>query len=200
MAPGKPSRRVSYVIPEPILRPPRLRLPHLGADRHGSTTPLLIPLQHDGAETPSRPLTAVNTPTSQPRHRLGVNSLALDTSTQLEGRETPEGILYSGGRDGMIIAHEIGIIHKRRAHMAAADLHHRRWETLVGFPHPHDEPDQEPGQVKIEEIPYVNAWEMDTTRFEPGHVRAACAGPALTHSSTGSQLCSDNQYRLTRIG
>ena len=171
MAPGKPARRVSYVIPEPNLHPPRLQLPRLGVDRHGATTPLLVPLQCDDAETPSTPLTTASTPNGHPRHRLGVNSLALDTSTQLAGRPTPEGILYSGGRDGMIIAHELGVMHKKRAHMTAADP--RRWETLVGFHTPHDESDQEPGPVRIEELPYVNAWEMDVNRFELGHVRSA---------------------------
>jgi hypothetical protein len=67
----------------------------------------------------------------------------------------------------MIIAHELGIVHKKRAHMTAADP--RRWETLVGFHNPHT--DEEPGPVGIEEIPYINAWEMDANRFEPGHVR-----------------------------
>lgn len=167
MAPGKATLRVSYVIPEPTHCPPRLQLPHLGIDRHGSTTPLLIPAQTDGAGGPSTPLTIASTPNGHPRHRLGVNSLALDTSTQLSGRATPEGILYSGGRDGMIIAHELGIPHKKRAHMTAAGPH--RWETLVGFHNPCIE--EEPGPVVIEEIPYTNAWEMDTNRFEHGHVR-----------------------------
>ena len=37
-----------------------------------------------------------------PRHRLGVASLALDTSTKLVGRAACEGILYSDGRDGLV--------------------------------------------------------------------------------------------------
>lgn len=167
MAPGKATLRVSYVIPEPTHCPPRLQLPRLGVDRHGSTTPLLIPAQTDGAGGLSTPLTVASTPNGHPRHRLGVNSLALDTSTQLSGRATPEGILYSGGRDGMIIAHELGIPHKKRAHMTAAGPH--RWETLVGFHNPSIE--EEPGPVVIDEIPYIKTWEMDTNRFEHGHVR-----------------------------
>lgn len=167
MAPGKATRRVSYVIPEPSFNPPRLQLPRLGADRHGSTAPLLISRQIDDAEGPSTPLTATSTHKGHPRHRLGVSSLALDTSTQLAGRPTPEGILYSGGRDGMVIAHELGIIHKKRAHLPAADPH--RWETLVGLHNSHTE--EEPGPVGIEQVPYINAWEIDSNRFEPGHVR-----------------------------
>jgi WD repeat-containing protein 48 len=167
MAPGKAALRVSYVIPEPTHHPARLQLPRLGVDRHGSTTPLLIPAQTDGAGGRSTPLTVASTPNGHPRHRLGVNSLALDTSTQLSGNATPEGILYSGGRDGMIIAHELRIPHKKRAHMTAVVPH--RWETLVGFHNPHTE--EEPGPVGIEEIPYINAWEMDTNRFEPSYVR-----------------------------
>lgn len=201
MAPGKVARRVSYVIPEPTLHPTRLQLPRLGVDRHGSTTPLLIPVQSDDggdAGGSSTPLTASGTPNGHPRHRLGVNSLALDTSTQLAGRPTPEGILYSGGRDGMIIAHELGITHKKRAHMAAADPH--RWETLVGFhnnPNLHTE--EEPGPVGTEEIPYTNAWEIDMSRFEPGHVRPAHSD-CSRQLTAGSQLRFVSQYRLTQIG
>ena len=165
---GKAALRVSYVIPEPTHHPSRLQLPRLGVDRHGSTTPLLIPAQNDGTGGLAAPLTVAITPNRHPRHRLGVNSLALDTSTQLSGRATPEGILYSGGRDGMIIAHELGIPHRKRAHMAAADPH--RWERIVGFHNHHNE--EETGPVGIEEIPYINAWEMDTNRFELGHVRS----------------------------
>jgi len=168
MAPGKAALRVSYVIPEPTLNPPRLQLPRLAVDRHGSTTPLLIPAQTDGAGGPSTPRTVASALSGHPRHRLGVSSLALDTSTQLSGAATPEGILYSGGRDGMIIAHELGIVHKKRTHMTAVGPH--RWETLVGFHNLHTE--EEPGPVGTEEIPYINAWEMDTNRFEPGHVRS----------------------------
>jgi len=175
MAPGKATRRVSYVIPEPTFNLPRLQLPPLGADRHGSTTPLLISRQIDDAERPSTPLTVASTPNGHPRHRLGVGSLALDTSTQLAGRATPEGILYSGGRDGMVIAHELGIIHKKRTHVPAADPH--RWETLVGFHNSHT--DEEPGPVGIEQVPYINAWEMDMNRFEPGHVRPASSAGLL---------------------
>ena len=68
----------------------------------------------------------------------------------------------------MITAHEVGIPHRKRAHMAAADPH--RWETIVGFHNHHNE--EETGPVGIEEIPYINAWEMDTNRFELGHVRS----------------------------
>ena len=41
---------------------------------------------------------------NHPRHRLGVASLALDTSTQLVGRAAFEGILYSDGKDGLVMS------------------------------------------------------------------------------------------------
>ena len=42
-------------------------------------------------------------------------SLALDTSTQLVGRSCPEGILYTGGRDGVVISWDLGIPTQQRA-------------------------------------------------------------------------------------
>ena len=45
-----------------------------------------------------------------PRYRLGVSCLALDTSTQLVGRGAPEDMLYVGGRDGLVIAWDLGIL------------------------------------------------------------------------------------------
>lgn len=44
-------------------------------------------------------------PYSQPGHRLGINSLAIDTATDNGG--APQGILYSAGRDGMVSAWDL---------------------------------------------------------------------------------------------
>ncbi|KAF8136388.1 hypothetical protein EV363DRAFT_1428786 [Boletus edulis] len=98
MAP--PKRRVSYVIPPPTEHVPRLTLPPLGLPRHGSLRPLLFPSQHQ-PEAPPKP--------SQPRHRLGVTSLALDTTSQLQGSAAPQGILYTGSRDGQVISWDLGL-------------------------------------------------------------------------------------------
>ncbi|KAG0697829.1 hypothetical protein DFH29DRAFT_811144 [Suillus ampliporus] len=60
-------------------------------------------------------------------------SFALDTTTRLEGRNTPEGILYTGGRDGLVMSWDLGLPFKRRH-----DGRHRRgrldrWEMLTGM-------------------------------------------------------------------
>jgi hypothetical protein len=44
-------------------------------------------------------------PYSQPGHRLGINSLAIDTVSGDAGG--PRGILYSAGRDGMVSAWDL---------------------------------------------------------------------------------------------
>lgn len=128
-------RRVSYVIPPPPSGSvPRLRLPPLGVPRHGQIGPILLYSQR-------HELVAQQDPTGQklhPRHRLGVAAFALDTTTQLAGRGTPEGILYTGGRDGMIMAWDLGISLKRRSHRqlihTSSRLRSRRmgsWERLT---------------------------------------------------------------------
>src|ERR1700751_2702756 len=101
------SRRVSYVVPYPVDPVPRLQLPSLSVSRLASTGPLLIPSQivvQDAEEDSSRYATS-----RRLRHRLGVSSLAVDTSTQLSGRNAPEGILYTGGRDGQVMSWDLGI-------------------------------------------------------------------------------------------
>ena len=52
---------------------------------------------------------------SQPGHRLGINSLALDTSTITNTATGPQGILYSAGRDGMVSAWDLNLQLKKRA-------------------------------------------------------------------------------------
>jgi len=48
-------------------------------------------------------------PHSRPGHRLGINSLALDTTTTANEGSAPEGILYSAGRDGMVSAWNLNL-------------------------------------------------------------------------------------------
>ena len=54
-------------------------------------------------------------PQSQTGHRLGINSLALDTSTITQNASGPQGILYSAGRDGMVSAWNLNLQLKKRA-------------------------------------------------------------------------------------
>ncbi|THH15451.1 hypothetical protein EW146_g5015 [Bondarzewia mesenterica] len=125
-------RRVSYIIPPPIEPVPRLQLPSHGVSGHGSIAPLLIPSQSLPTADPAPQKWA-----QHPRHRLGVACLALDTSTQLVGRPSPEGILYTGGRDGLVISWDLGIPMKPRketlSSIGSMRLSHGHWDTLTGW-------------------------------------------------------------------
>lgn len=126
------TKRVSYILP-PVQYAPRLfRLPSLeenAVSSRGRSGPLLLAADHNANNTPiksqsnraaylSHPATAgqgtSNNP--HPRHTLPVSSLAIDLSTVLQDspERRPTGILYTGGRDGMIGAWELGLRLKRR--------------------------------------------------------------------------------------
>lgn len=55
-----------------------------------------------------------------PEHTLGITALALDTSTIIDNsispsrKKTPAGILYSGGRDGLVASWELALPFKKR--------------------------------------------------------------------------------------
>ena len=126
------SRRVSYILPSPTETPPLLQLPPLGQSRQGQTVPTLLPKTDSNATTPNGSVTLksknpfLSTPTppptststtsepKHPRHCLGVTSLVLDTSTVLENHQSPGGILYSGGRDGLVASWELNVPHRKR--------------------------------------------------------------------------------------
>lgn len=121
-------RRVSYVIPPP--QPgsiPRLQLPPLGVTPLGSIFPLLVPLE---------PIAIPHTPNphgfSHPKHRLPVASLALDSTTYLAGKPSPEGILYTGGRDGMVISWDLHLPTRQRP-TKLPKPQRGRWEMLTGW-------------------------------------------------------------------
>ncbi|KAF8585272.1 WD40 repeat-like protein [Ramaria rubella] len=197
MAPQPSYVRVSYVIPPPAQTPPQLSLPPLGVDRNGAIRPLLIPA------SPSTPTTQTaqagyghSRAQTHPRHRLGVSSLALDSSTQLSGKNCAEGILYTGGRDGQIIAWDLGLKTKqRRVRYGYNDHGFRRrkgrWENLTGwgdYMEEEDESDEEvmgsdgdvlgdvvnsgekkrrASEVQRGTVPYEEAWELDTDAAVP---------------------------------
>ena len=117
------SRRVSYILPSPNDPAPLLQLPGIGERRRGVTQPYLV--RKDAANGENNPFaSSEDKQVAHPRHCLGVNALALDTSTVLSDASAPGGILYSGGRDGLVVSWELGVPHKRRRG--------GRYETIPG--------------------------------------------------------------------
>ncbi|KAI0094173.1 hypothetical protein BDY19DRAFT_6668 [Irpex rosettiformis] len=192
MAPAR--RRVSYIIPPPSTPVPRLKLPPQATPRNGATGPLLLP--HDSKDLQDTlPQWA-----QHPRHRLGVCCLALDTSTQLLGRDSPEGILYTGGRDGLVLSWDLGIPLRKRAKRYGVPEHSelRRavgtWEIMTGWAGDIIEEEAEDDEYRSDgdilgdvqdssgrnrrkfkslnptEIPYEEQWETDMDLFQSGKI------------------------------
>jgi WD repeat-containing protein 48 len=192
-------RRVSYVIPPPAGSVPYLRLPPYGVSRLGSVGPLLrlsqghVEEREDGSPTSAR----------HPRHRLGVASLALDTSTHLTGRNAPEGILYSGGRDGLVMSWDLGIPMRRRKAKEYDGLRRPggRWEIMTGWVDDAIDEEGEEGEERptsdgdilgdvtasssrrarrswrsSNTVPFEYQWETDLDTFKPGTVGCCLHG------------------------
>lgn len=133
------------MIPAPQDPPPQLALPAVGVPRNGQTAPILIPLN---SQADSREPSRAPRP-SHPQHRLAVSALALDKSTQLVDRSSPQGILYTSGRDGLVAAWELGVPMKRRA--PQEKLKKRHWEVLTGW----DEADDDSEEDEVDEAKYL---------------------------------------------
>ncbi|WRT68109.1 uncharacterized protein IL334_005084 [Kwoniella shivajii] len=200
------SRRVSYILPSPDTQPPLLSLPPLGQQRQGHPSPFFIPkTDGSGFNTPGLSLGSRNpflspindaSPSPQPqkshpRHCLGITSLALDTSTVLSDANSPGGILYTGGRDGLVASWELNITHRKRKGSKYEVLpgrgSHVKWERIGDGAEffdddeeddpSHNEEDEDErlssedetdGWVGINgngnkkgEIPYEHRWEID---------------------------------------
>ncbi|KAI6150734.1 hypothetical protein BKA82DRAFT_122050 [Pisolithus tinctorius] len=178
-----PRRRISYVISPSADPVQRLKLPPIGVSRHGSPQPLIIPSQLP-PECPDDQ--SVHDP--HPRHRLGVMALALDSTTQLEQRAAPEGILYTGSRDGQVISWDLGLPYRKRH--AQPHGHPNRWERLTSMidetwddDAEEEEEERRDGDVlgdvkesgarrwkdrrnKGGEMPYEHQWELDMDAHE----------------------------------
>ena len=148
---------MSYILPPPTEPVPRLQLPpHGAAARRGVPAPLLVPVSapshsHSHSHSPhsaESPKHSSSQAHAHPRHRLGVACLALDASTQLAGKAAPEGILYSGGRDGLVVAWDLGFPLKPRTrryglpvpssvnsspYLAHEGTSYARWELMTGW-------------------------------------------------------------------
>lgn len=204
-------RRVSYVIPPP--QPgsiPRLQLPPLGVTRLGSIIPLLIPLE---------PIATAHGPSphlfSHPKHRLPVASLALDSTTHLAGRSTPEGILYTGGRDGVVISWDLHLPTRQRQ-TKLPKPQRGRWEMLTGwgdewYADGEDNTENEPpvgtdGDVLGDVTASVRkrrkssaalnkeeCWELDPTEFNSGQV---CVLPNFFCSPRITQWLAPSAFHI----
>jgi WD repeat-containing protein 48 len=211
-------RRISYVLPSPASPPPLLSLPPLAHPRDGHPGPLLFPKAKDPSRPPSpvyphqtlgsrNPfLPAASIPHSlsestagheeeaaHPQHCLSVASLAVDTSTQLQGHAEPQGILYTGGRDGLVAGWELGIKQTKRrvpryhplsrTFSGSGTSGRVRWERLTGQEdddYSDDEDDDRDrssedsgesghqGQSRRVEIPYEEQWEVDREEYSLG--------------------------------
>ncbi|KAJ9092626.1 hypothetical protein QFC19_008664 [Naganishia cerealis] len=135
-------KRVSYSLAPPRTPPPALGLP---------------PPANDAALRPS--LSYRTFPPQQqqqqphgdahPTHCRGVTALALDTTTILRGHDAPRGILYTGGRDGLVASWEQGVPLVPAAAAAtegdvrqAGDSEPVRWER-IGMTDDDDEDDED---------------------------------------------------------
>ena len=219
MAP--PRKRVSYVIPPPGDNVPRLQLPPHAVPRNGATGPLLIQARCN-LDVPNSLRVA-----QHPRHRLGVASLALDTSTHLSGRSSPEGILYSGGRDGLVLSWDLGIRTKKRTQKygvttSAMQRNCGRWEIMTGWADDIIEEDPEEGEEPIRDgdvlgevkevsgrgrkrdidpsIPFEQQWETDGDAFEEGKVGVLHSRPRYPLTLCTRPANSDSVSRYIPTG
>lgn len=113
--PPAPPRRVTYVLPAPTGPVPLLSLPPPAINKRGHQGPLYStkqPTQFTN-QPPGHPA-----PPTHPSHRLPVQALALDLSTPLASSSSkdnsPQGLLYTGGRDGLLCSWELGLPTRRR--------------------------------------------------------------------------------------
>jgi WD repeat-containing protein 48 len=226
MAPLPPRRRVSYGVPfPPSTNPiPLLWLPPLGFDRQGSVDPILI---SNSDQNPSHGFQPHQD--TSPRHRLGVSSLALDTTTQLVGRPSPEGILYTGGRDGLVIAWDLKLPMRKRTRTGDPPRpNSTRWELVTGWIDPITDDLPEEGEDMRSDgdilgevrgsarrrklssatathgsIPFEHMWEPDVDAFRAGQVCLYLLPESMPSHSTFYVLSvppSVRQLRYTQTG
>ena len=99
------ARRISYTIPPATGALPTLSFPPLDTPRRAHAGPLY------SDALPPRPASTANAQ----GHRLAVQSLAIDLETSISPANEPAGILYSGGRDGVVCSWELGLKTRRRS-------------------------------------------------------------------------------------
>lgn len=204
------TRRISYVVPFPPTPPPWLQLPSSTHPRNGSPYPLLFPSDHP----PLSSHASIDPPSAHPQHSLGVPAMALDTSTQLAAQEGPQGILYTGGRDGLLAGWELDMRLRRRTalegHAGAGKADWVRWNELgndgiddgaddeltagsgSGAPTPPTPSD--PRTSDGEKLPFEDRWEVDT--YAEGEVRLFCRQACIARRR-GQAPSADDLPRCT---
>ncbi|CAE6445534.1 unnamed protein product [Rhizoctonia solani] len=178
-----PPRRISYVIPAPQEPPPQLALPPVGVLRNGQTSPIFIPVDSQSTHDANEPSRNLPRP-SHPQHRLPVSALAIDKSTQLVDRASPEGILYTSGRDGLVAAWELGVPMRKRSPREKERKRH--WEALTGWDEVEDDSDEDDEEDVIGKPPrpkktmppvdengwaYEDRWEVAGADLKPAQFR-----------------------------
>ncbi|GAA5835256.1 hypothetical protein JCM11251_006661 [Rhodosporidiobolus azoricus] len=152
--PPPPPRRVSYVIPPPTHPPPLLALPPLTVSRRGQSAPLFSFTGRNADHLHSK---YAHKEDAHPRHRLAVQALALDLSTALshdgELDSSPGGILYTGGRDGLLCSWELGLPTKRRRRQyGEADSDEEECREQEGEDSEDENSDQAVGALELENL------------------------------------------------
>lgn len=230
-----PGRRVSIILqgPSPDNPPPTLSIPPLTIDRRHHPALYIIPKtpSSSGVALGSRNpfLKPANNPSTKkkeddhPRHALGVNALALDTTTILKGESNPGGILYTAGRDGMVASWDLDIPHTRRTSRRYGSIDGRnklrkvRWEFIgdgadffradeedrEGNSDVEDEGDGEEGWVDMketmEEIPFEDRYEVDKAELSRRSPKTTFRQSSQTHTDWVNSLllCNYNRTVIT---
>lgn len=119
-------KRVSYTLATPSTAPPALGLPPPQHDQIGRAAPAYRVFPTTTTTTTPRQAEAPDA--THPAHCLGVTALALDATTVLHGQDAPRGILYTGGRDGLVASWEQGVPMKRAE--KGAEEEYVKWERI----------------------------------------------------------------------
>ncbi|WVR06650.1 hypothetical protein IAU60_003682 [Kwoniella sp. DSM 27419] len=232
------SRRVSYILPTPDTPPPLLSLPSLGQSKQGHSSPFFLPRAESDANngsstplgsrnpflSPAAPSPSRSSGPQHPRHCLGITSLALDTSTVLSDASSPGGILYTGGRDGLVASWELGVPHRKRRGARYETLPGRgsrvKWERIGDGAEFFDDDELEEstedddaissdeetegwvgvGKKPKGEVPYEDRWEVDAAALaESKPPPTTFRQSAQTHTDwvNAMLLCNYNQTVVT---
>lgn len=179
-------RRVSYSLPLSTSTSssnqsqlPILQIPSPGQARHPSRNfdprPLIIPVKSNHHSNHSQ----FSISDHLPRHSLGINAFAIDFSTQIQDKDGPQGILYTGSKDGLVAAWELSIptklrssplypqIFKPTAHSSSSDPQESDSNQFDQSPSNQSTPNtpQDPTSSSSQDIIYENRYEIDQAKL-----------------------------------